>query len=114
MKRKQTAADLLLPKHLAELDIFVKREVRVCKEWRWRFDFAERVKPKHRPQIACEIDGGLWIQGRHSRGAGRQSDMDKINTALTLGFCVFVFSPQDVLSGKAKEFIRLWLDRQGG
>jgi hypothetical protein len=38
--------------------------------------------------------------------------MDKINTALTLGFVVFVFSPQDVLSGKAKEFIRLWLDRQ--
>jgi hypothetical protein len=110
-KRKPSEADLLLPMHLAELDVFVKKEVRVCEERKWRFDFAERVIPIGRPRLAFEIEGGIWVQGRHSRGAGYQSDLDKYNTALVAGnWAVFRFSTNDVLSGKAKAFVKVWLD----
>lgn len=51
---------------------------------KWRFDFAD-VENK----IAVEIDGGVFIQGRHSRGAGYRSDAEKFNAAAVLGWRVF-------------------------
>jgi hypothetical protein len=112
MRRKATAADLLLPAHLKELDVFVKTKVRVCEDRKWEFDFAERVIPRGRSRLAFEIEGGIYIGGRHTRGVGYQRDLEKYNTATSLGWILFRFSTQDVLSGKAKEFVREWLDRQ--
>jgi hypothetical protein len=112
VKRKPTAADLLLPQHLKELEVFVVKEVFVCPWRKWRFDFAERIIPKKRPRLAFEIEGGIWIYGGHNRGKIYQENLDKYNTATQLGWTLFRFSSQDVLSGKAKEFVREWLDRQ--
>ena len=53
----------------------------------WRFDVAI---PEH--LIAVELDGGTWIQGRHSRGAGVISDMDKINAATVRGWRVLRYT----------------------
>jgi hypothetical protein len=53
----------------------------------WRFDVAI---PEY--QIAVELDGGTWIQGRHSRGAGVISDMDKINAATVRGWRVLRYT----------------------
>ena len=107
-KRGPTEADLLFPQHMAELDVFVRKEVRVCEDRRWKMDFAEREV--RRPRLAFEIEGGIWTAGRHSRGKGMQDDMDKYNRATIEGFVLFRFSTQDVLSGKAKDTVRLWLN----
>lgn len=50
----------------------------------WRFDFA------HLPsRTAIEIDGGVWGNGRHNRGAGYIEDCIKLNTATARGWHVF-------------------------
>lgn len=51
---------------------------------RWRFD---RAHPQSK--TAIELEGGIWIQGRHTRGKGYQNDTEKYNTAQLLGWTVF-------------------------
>lgn len=55
---------------------------------RWRFDFAH---PIH--MIAVEIEGGVWIKGRHTRGSGFVKDMEKYNSAEVSGWTVLRFTP---------------------
>ena len=68
-------------------------EVRFHPTRRWRFDIAWPTK-----MIALEIDGGIFIQGRHSRGAGILKDMEKKNAASALGWRVFLATPDTVRS----------------
>jgi very-short-patch-repair endonuclease len=69
-------------------------------ERRWRFDLAlpERM-------IAVEIEGAIWVQGRHTRGTGYLKDMEKYNEATRLGWRVFRFTPQQVKAGEALRFL---------
>lgn len=53
----------------------------------WRFDYAN---PKYK--IAIEIEGGLFIQGRHIRGKGYINDMIKYNEAQKLGWKLLRYS----------------------
>jgi very-short-patch-repair endonuclease len=55
---------------------------------KWRFDYAW---PDHK--LAVEIDGGVWAQGRHTRGAGFIADQQKTNAAALLGFFVLRYTP---------------------
>lgn len=55
---------------------------------RWRFDVAWPER-----KIAVEIQGGVWSRGRHSRGTGQLADMDKLNTAQSLGWRVLYCTP---------------------
>ena len=55
---------------------------------RWRFDFAW---PQH--GLALEVEGGIWIQGRYSRGKGMLADMEKYNTATLNGWRVLRVTP---------------------
>jgi very-short-patch-repair endonuclease len=48
------------------------REHQFAPPRRFRWDFAW---PDHR--VAVEVDGGLFVNGRHSRGAGVERDMEK-------------------------------------
>jgi very-short-patch-repair endonuclease len=66
-----------------------EREVRFHPVRRWRFDYAW---PDQR--IALEIDGGVWVGGRHSGGAGQVKDMEKMNHAAALGWRVFRCEPK--------------------
>jgi very-short-patch-repair endonuclease len=58
---------------------------------RWRFDIAVPEL-----KIAVEIEGGTWIQGRHTRGKGYQEDMEKYNQAQLLGWRVFRYTPNQL------------------
>jgi len=67
---------------------------------KWRFDYAlPEIK------LAIELDGGVWISGRHNRGSGFVKDMEKFNEAAILGWRVLRFTPKDVRDGKAMEII---------
>lgn len=59
-------------------------ELRFAPPRRWRFDFA---LPQAR--VAVEIEGGVWCQGRHNRGAGFVSDCEKYLAAALAGWTVF-------------------------
>ena len=76
------------------------REHRFHPDRLWRFDYAI---PSLR--IAIEIDGGVWINGRHNRASGYLGDMEKFNAAATLGWVVLKFTPQEQYTRKAFDLI---------
>lgn len=67
---------------------------------RWRFDCVW-VEAK----IAVEIEGGLWVNGRHNRAQGFLADMMKYNEATRLGWRVYRFSPSQVKKGMAVLYV---------
>jgi hypothetical protein len=99
-------AEDLLAIHLKELGIEFTKEFRFYQERRWRIDY---FLPSD--SIGIEIEGAIWSHGRHSRGSGFQSDMEKYNTATMLGIRLLRFSTADVLTGKAKGFLKTWLKK---
>lgn len=66
----------------------------------WRFDVAW---PE--PKVAVEVDGGGFTQGRHSRGAGMESDCAKLSTAVAMGWRVLRVTPAQVTDGRALTWI---------
>ncbi len=59
---------------------------------KWRFDFAWPEQ-----KVALEVEGGVFIQGRHSRGSGMKKDMEKYNAAALLGWRVFRVTPRQCM-----------------
>jgi len=59
-------------------------EYKFYSERNWRFDFAW---PKQ--MVAVECEGGIWAQGRHTRGKGFEDDCIKYNRATADGWRVF-------------------------
>jgi hypothetical protein len=65
---------------------------------------ARRAKPAGRQ--ASQIEGGIWIQGRHNRGAGFITDIEKYNEATFCGWRVFRLAdvhPTLEVVGRVKE-----------
>jgi hypothetical protein len=84
-----------------------KEEYVFLKDRRFRFDFAW---PKH--MIAVEIEGGTYVQGRHTTGVGFAKDCEKYNLAALDGWSVYRFPTQMVNDGSAiifmhKVFVKL-------
>ena len=90
--------------HLAELGLGFECEYRFHNKRLWRFDY--RIEAPEDGCIAVEIEGGIWNRGRHTRGKGFQADLDKYNAAASEGWRVFRFSTEDVMTGRAKQFLK--------
>lgn len=73
-----------------------EREYRFAPPRRYRADFAYPDK-----MLLIEVEGGVWTQGRHSRGAGFTEDAKKYNLAATIGFRVLRFTGEMIKSGLA-------------
>lgn len=58
---------------------------------RWRFDFAW---PEYK--IALEVEGGIFVYGRHTRGSGFLKDMEKYNAAAMMGWRILRVQPKDL------------------
>ena len=84
-------------------------EVRFHPVRKWRADFLWR-EPHVR--LIVEQDGGLFVQGRHSRGVGAELDMEKHAAALALGYRVMRVSPRHVRNGQAVSWIEAVLSQQ--
>jgi very-short-patch-repair endonuclease len=67
---------------------------------KWRFDLAFPDQ-----KVGIEIEGGLWANGRHNRGAGYIADMEKYREAVKLGWRVLRYPPQMVKDWTAAEEI---------
>lgn len=73
----------------------------------WRFDWAWPDA-----KLALEQDGGIWTQGRHTRGSGRIKDMEKFTEAAILGWRVIYCTPKEVASGMACALVKRALEAQ--
>ena len=93
--RSQLEEDFLRQLRTTTLPV-PEREHMFAKPRRWRFDVAFPDV-----QLAVEINGGVWINGRHNRGAGYESDMQKMNTAMLIGWTVLQFGATAIESGDA-------------
>ena len=71
-------------------------EYRFAPPRRWRFDWAF-VNAK----VAIEVQGGLFVAGRHTRGAALIREYEKINHAAMLGWRILFVTPQQFSSGEA-------------
>jgi len=67
----------------------------------WRFDFA--IEPQ---RLAIEVQGGIWNNGAHARGAGITRDCEKAAHAVIAGWRVIPVTGEQIKSGKAIEWIR--------
>jgi very-short-patch-repair endonuclease len=93
-------ASVLLEMHLEELGLVFAPEFKFHPARKWRFDYLLGGGV-----VAVEIEGAIWTQGRHTRGSGYAKDLEKYREAAALGYKVYRFSTQEVLSGVAREFI---------
>lgn len=68
---------------------------------KWRFDYAFLEE-----KVALEIEGGIYIGGRHSRGAGMQGDFEKYNEASLLGWRIIKCVPKDLCKTNTIQMLR--------
>ncbi len=68
---------------------------------RWRADYAI-LKYK----ILLEVEGGIYIGGRHTRGVGFKNDMDKYNSATSMGYSVLRVTPSDLMKTSTLDLIK--------
>lgn len=62
-------------------------EYTFCPGRRWRMDYAWLDQ-----RVAVEIQGGIYIGGRHGRGAALENEYEKLNTAVLGGWRVLLIT----------------------
>jgi len=102
VKRSSLEDALNLQLVAAKLTRGMQREWRFDTTRRWRFDFAW---PNQAPLVAVEVEGGIWSNGRHTRGSGAKADMEKYAVAATLAWYVLRVSGDHIRSGQALRWI---------
>lgn len=76
------------------------REYKFHPERRFRFDFCW---PEYK--VACEIHGGIFINGGHNRPTVFQSDMEKRNLANQALWSLYEFGPKQIKDGSAVQWM---------
>jgi len=74
----------------------LRREFKFHADRAWRFDFTFLEYA-----LAIEIDGGVFSQGRHTRGRGYTEDCVKLNEGAIAGWMILRFTGAMVKSGEA-------------
>lgn len=62
---------------------------------KWRIDYFFV-----RARVGLEVQGGIFIQGRHSRGASLLKEYEKLNEAAAMGIRMLYCTPQQLKKGE--------------
>lgn len=93
----QSGYELLLISHLKALKLPAPvAQHRFAPPRRWTFDLAWPDR-----KLAAEVEGGIWVRGRHTRGKGYEKDCEKYNEAALTGWRVLRFTTGQVKDGAA-------------
>jgi very-short-patch-repair endonuclease len=98
----ESIGESTLANQLRVLKISFEQEYKFHPKRKWRADFHIIGK-----KILVEVEGGVWSGGRHTRGKGYISDMEKYNAAVVMGYQVLRFSTEQVKSGLAVQQIEM-------
>jgi len=74
---------------------------------RWRFDLAW---PEHK--LALEVQGGIFTNGRHTRGAALLKEWEKLNTAAEMGWRIVFCQPSDLMKTETIEMLKRCMLKQ--
>lgn len=78
----------------------LEREFRFHPGRRWRADFA------HLPsRTLVEIEGGIWLRGRHTRPQGFLADIEKYFEAAMAGWRVLRITERELTTATVKRII---------
>ena len=58
-------------------------------------------------RVLIEIEGGIWVNGRHNRAAGFNADLEKYLEASLAGWRVFRFGPDQITLGNVERLAAL-------
>lgn len=72
---------------------------------KWRFDLVWQAQ-----MLAVEVEGGKWIQGRHTRPQGFEDDCIKYNEAALLGWRVLRVTGDMIQDGRALQYVEMGLN----
>ena len=78
-----------------------RAELRFAPPRLWRFDWAW-VDQK----LALEVQGGLFLGGRHVRGSALLKEHEKLNAAAALGWRVTYCTPKQIANGDALTIVQ--------
>ena len=81
-------------------------EFRFAPPRRWRIDWSW-LDPYW---VALEVEGGLWIQGRHNRASGFMRDIEKYNELSAKCWRLIRCTPKDLYHHKTIDLIRRTLE----
>lgn len=98
---KRSPLEVLLSWGMDHAGLIYASEYRFDPVRRWRLDFAFPDK-----KLAVEVEGGIWVNGRHNRGAGMEADIEKYNALTLAGWRLLRFTGKAIKSGQALETIR--------
>lgn len=98
------------PQILAALHLPIpEKEYRFHPKRKWRIDWAF-VDAK----LAIEQEGGVWCQGRHTRGSGFVRDIEKYNSLAVMGWSLLRFTPRQIITGECYGVIKEWFINNNG
>lgn len=75
----------------------------------WRFDWVWHQGAWG--GVAVEIQGGLFVKGRHTQGAALINEYEKLREAQILGYKVMPVTPKQVESGEVFSIVRRAMGR---
>lgn len=82
-------------------------EYRFAPPRRWRADLYLPAA-----DLLVDVQGGIYVNGKHSRGAAQEKDYEKANTAQIMGFRFMQFGPSQIRSGEALATIKRALEAE--
>lgn len=68
---------------------------------KWKFDIC--FWPN---RVAIEVQGGLFVQGRHTRGAALLKEYEKLNEAAKMGWRIIYLQPKDLCLTETVKLIK--------
>ncbi len=68
---------------------------------RWRLDLAWPDS-----KLCMEVQGGIWVKGRHNRGAAMLKEWEKLNFLAELGWRVIYVQPRDLCLKDTADLIK--------
>lgn len=77
-----------------------ERQFKFCPDRRFRADFGWAAQ-----KLLVEVQGGAFVNGRHTRGMGFEKDCERKAIAMLLGYRILEVTPRQVKQGKALEWI---------
>ena len=99
----------LLENHLNALNIPFTKEFKFHPDRKWQADFRIDGMP-----ILVEVEGGVFTNGRHTRGEGYTKDCEKYSAAAVNGWFVIRGTTAQIKSGLVIQWIEKLIERLGG
>lgn len=100
---KQIYNTAILERYLKTYGVKLEKEYKFIPGRRFRADYA--IVPWW---LLIEIEGAVWVSGRHTRGSGFVKDIEKYNLAMVYGWQVLRLTPQQFRKTQAVEWLEMW------